>query len=295
MTSLTDLFWAARYPPADPTHLSFKGKAVLVTGANSGLGYQAAVKYAKLGASPLILAVRTTDKGEAAKASIIQETQCPADIFIIETVDLVTFASVKEFVHRLNQRVPKLHVVQLVAGICAPSYATSPEGYEMALQINVLSTALMALLLLPQVRQTATEITDWDGLVPHISFVNSVAHLEVKPEWIPDDQSLVQRINGGAKFNQVENYYLIKLAGMFVMRGLTERLGADKVVINASCPGMCKTNMGHDFPLVQRLFMALFYIPFGRSAEQGSRTLVSATATGPEGHAKLWTNDKFLS
>ncbi|KAK4234271.1 hypothetical protein C8A03DRAFT_37961 [Achaetomium macrosporum] len=61
--------WAVNHPPADPT-VSFAGKTVLVTGTNTGLGFEAAVKYAALGASRLILGVRSADKGEAAKQHI---------------------------------------------------------------------------------------------------------------------------------------------------------------------------------------------------------------------------------
>jgi NAD(P)-dependent dehydrogenase (short-subunit alcohol dehydrogenase family) len=291
---MSDLWSSARNPPADPTHLSFKDKAVLVTGANSGLGHEAAVKYAALGANPLILAVRTEAKGEAAKADIIQRTKCSPDIFIIETVDLTTFASVEQFCQRLKTRVAKLHVLQLVAGISTFEFKQSPANYEMSMQINLLSTVLMALLLLPAVRAAASEQTD--GFMPHISFVNSIAHLETDPAWIPEGQTLLQRINDPSKYDQVQQYYLVKLAGMFAIRGLIERLGsdADKIVINATCPGMCKTNMGNGFPVVQRMFMAVFYVFFGKSAEAGSRCLVSGTALGKDSQGKLWTDDKIV-
>jgi NAD(P)-dependent dehydrogenase (short-subunit alcohol dehydrogenase family) len=293
MSSPKELWWAARNPPADPQNLDFKDKAVLVTGANSGLGHAAAVKYAALGANPLILAVRSQQKGDQAKADIIRATNCPRDIFIIEILELATFASVKDFVQRINARITRLHVVQLAAGISAPSFSKSSDGHEMSLQVNVLSTALLALLLLPKLRETAAA-TASDGFLPHMSFVNSIAHLEVKPEWIADDESLLQRVESESKFDQVSQYYLVKLAVMFVMRGLVERIGSDRIVINASCPGMCKTNMGRNHPLAQRMFMAVFYVVFGRSAEQGARSLVSATGLGPESHGKFWTNDKYL-
>lgn len=293
MSSLRELWWAARHPPADPQNVSFKDKAILVTGANSGLGHAAAIKYAALGANPLILAVRSQAKGEQAKADIIHATCCQPDIFIIEILDLTTFDSVRNFVDRVNARVPRLHVVQLAAGISTPAFSRSPEGYEMALQVNVLSPTLLALLLLPKLREIATTAAN-DDFPPHMSFVNSIAHLEVKPEWTTEDETLIQRLDNESKFDQVSQYYLAKLAIIFVVRGLVERVGTDGVVINASCPGMCKTNLGRNHPLAQRIFMAVFYIFFGRSAEQGSRTLVSATGLGTASHGKFWTNDNYL-
>ena len=65
--------WSVKNPPADPA-VSFTGKTVLVTGSNVGLGYEAAIKYAQKGASKLILAVRSVDKGEQAKSEIIEKT-----------------------------------------------------------------------------------------------------------------------------------------------------------------------------------------------------------------------------
>lgn len=292
MSSTEDLWWAARHPPVEPHNLSFQNKAVLVTGANSGLGHAAAIKYAALGANPLILAVRSQGKGEQAKSDIIRATQCSPDIFMIEVLEMTSFDSVREFADRVRSRVPCLHVVQLAAGISTPTFLRSPEGYEMALQVNVLSTALLALLLLPKLRETAAGSSE-DGFIPHMSFVNSIAHLEVKPEWIAEGETLLQRLENEAKFDQVSQYYLVKLAGMFILRGLVERIGSDRVVVNASCPGMCKTNMGRNHPLIQRLFMAVFYLFFGRSAEEGSRTLVSATALGLESQGKFWTNDTY--
>jgi NAD(P)-dependent dehydrogenase (short-subunit alcohol dehydrogenase family) len=185
MSSLKDLWWAARNPPADPQHLDFKDKAVLVTGANSGLGHAAAIKYAALGANPLILAVRSQEKGEEAKANIIRATGCSPDIFMIEILELTSFESVKDFAQRIN-KLSQLHVAQLVAGISMPTFSKSPHGHEMALQVNVLSTTLLALLLLPKLSETAATVGP-DSYVPHLSFVNSVAHLEVKPDWLADD------------------------------------------------------------------------------------------------------------
>jgi NAD(P)-dependent dehydrogenase (short-subunit alcohol dehydrogenase family) len=295
--SLKQLFNDARNPPANPTHLSFKDKAVLVTGANTGLGYQAALKYAALGASPLILGVRSREKGEAAKASITRETKCAPGSILVMTVDLSIFASVKEFVDRLNEQVPRLHVALLCAGVAKPTFVTSPEGHEISTQVNVLSTALMALLLLPKLRETAAA----GGDLPHLCFVNSQSSHLVKPDQVPVGQTLIQRLDDGSQYDSTTQYFLVKLAAWFAMRGVVERLRqqdgdgatANNVVINSCCPGMCRTDQGRDFPLGQRVFMGGFQAIFARSAEQGSRTLVSATGLGLESTGKFWVNDEY--
>ena len=296
MSSFGEMWKAARNPPKDPTDLSFKGKSVLVTGANTGMGHAAAIKYAALGASPLILAVRTREKGEIAKKEIIQKTGCSPDIFIILTVDLSTFASVKKSVDDLNRQVPKLHVAQLAAGICVNSFKRSPDGHEMTNQVNVLSTALMAVLLLPKMIETGATPSD-DGFVPHMSLINSVAHNEVTEDMVPPGQSLIQRLDDESKFDTRAHYFLAKLATWYVVQGLVDQCRSNgtgsNIVINASCPGLCKTDMGRDFPTSQRMAMAVTYFLVGRTPEQGARAMVSATALGPESNGKFWSNDTY--
>ncbi|KAI2635284.1 hypothetical protein GGS21DRAFT_538999 [Xylaria nigripes] len=293
---LSEQFWDARHPPADPTHLSFKGKTVLVTGANTGMGYQTALKYAKLGASTLVLVVRSVEKGEAAKSSIIHHLKGPVDInFIIKTVDLSTFESVKEFAQDINQSVPELHVVQFCAGYMSPAFTVGVEGFEMAFQVNVLSTALMAILLLRKVQETAAAGSS-DGYVPHISFLNSVATQDVLPEWIPEDQTLVERINDATKFDHLSQYYLVKLAERYFIEQFAVHCSRvePNIIVNCTCPGMCRgTNLHRNYPWYVRLMLIPYKFICGRDPEHGSRTMVSATALGPESQGRLWTNDQL--
>ncbi|ETS79804.1 hypothetical protein PFICI_07333 [Pestalotiopsis fici W106-1] len=286
MSSPMEMWAAARNPPADPTNLSFKGKTVLVTGANSGLGHQAAIKYAA--------------QGEEAKAAIISATGCPPDIFIIETLDLARFASVRDFAARIEATVPELHILQLAGGIACLEFTPGPDGPALDLEVDALSPTLIALLLLPKICATAERMTaaGRDDYC-YISFVNSAACLEVKRDDLPPGQSLVQRIEDRAKFEYRKQYFLIKLAAWYLMRGVANAVDSQgevakaRVIVNASCPGMCKTNWLRGAPIFQRLMMNLTWVVFGRSAEEGARTLVGATGLGPEGHGRLWTNDKI--
>ena len=283
------LWWSARHPPNDPA-VSFESKIILVTGANTGLGFEAALKYATLGAAKLILAVRSIDKGNAAKAKIVQRTGFDADAISIFQVDLGNFSSVHRFVIDINRAVDYIDVVLLNAGLAAPRFSKSEEDWEMAVQVNVLSTALMGLLLLPKLRATV----EARRTLVHITFVSSVAHADVKREWFAG-KTLLAAANDEASFDQEKNYGMVKLLGIAAMRGVADAAAkgsnGDSIVVNACCPSLCKTELGREFGLGMKVMMIPMQAVFARTAEQGSRTLVSATALGPESHGKFWSHD----
>ncbi|KAM0269444.1 hypothetical protein ACHAQH_009733 [Verticillium albo-atrum] len=283
---LGKMWWSARHPPAQIT-TSFKDKTVLVTGANTGLGFQAAVKYAALGATCLILAIRTAAKGEDTKARVLKESGRADDGFIIcLAVDLSTFASVRSFVNTLNARVPHIDVALLNAGIAPPSFTRSPDGHEMGVQVNVLSTALMAVLLLPKLRTSAAA-----GRGPvNLTFVNSHAHTEVEREWL-QNRTLYAATVDEATWEMQRNYYMVKLLVIPAMLRIVAAVKGQNIIVNACCPFLCKTDLGRDFGLGARIFNGGFQAVFARSAEEGSRTLVSATTLGSESNGKLWMHD----
>jgi NAD(P)-dependent dehydrogenase (short-subunit alcohol dehydrogenase family) len=298
MASIKELWHNARQPPAEPQslNLSFKDKAVLVTGAyGEGLGANAAIKYAALGANPLILATRTAEKGEQAKAAIIQQTGCSPHIFILDTVDLASFESVKDFAKRVSERVPVLHVVQLAGGVAPWKYAKAADGHETSVEVNLLSSVLLALLLLPKLQQTA-KVPSSDGFRPHLSILNSIVTFIVEEKMVPSDgQKLVQRLDDAEKWDPIRQYLLVKIATWYATKGIAELVDQHQsnVVVNATCPGLCSTNMARDVPRVFKIFMMIQNFFLARTAEMGSRTLVSATGLGPESHGRFWTNDKY--
>ncbi|KAJ5494798.1 Short-chain dehydrogenase/reductase SDR [Penicillium fimorum] len=284
---LKDLYWQARNPPKDP-QTSYKDKTVLVTGANTGIGYHAAVKFAALGASPLIIAVRTQEKGEATKAAIIRETG--NENIVVIPVDLSTFDAVKEFAAKLNEQVPKLDVALLNAGLAMPSFTKGPGEYEIGLQVNVFSTALMALLILPKLRETAAA----NAIPSHLTFTTSKGYQDVEESWLESDKTLIDQLNSKEGWFDQRHYLMVKLATMFALQGVADRHSDNQVIINAACPGFCKTDLGRNFSLVSKICMGPIQYFVARTAEQGSRSLVSATTLGPESIGKLWHDDKVL-
>lgn len=152
--------------PPKVTH-DFTGQTVIVTGANVGLGLEAARKFAELGCAKLILAVRTVSKGEAAKESIIKTSGRTQDFVEVWPLDLTSKASVRDFASRVND-LERLDVLVENAGI-ALTYWDEFEGMEQNTKVNVISTLSLALLVLPKLRQTATT----HNVTPHLEIVTS--------------------------------------------------------------------------------------------------------------------------
>lgn len=286
------MWWAGRNPPADPT-TSFSGKTVLITGANAGLGFEAALKFAQLGVSHLILGVRSLAKGEQARTEICHRTGYSAENIALYTLDMCSFSSVKAFADEVLGEV-RLDVAVLNAGICAPSYQLSPEGYEMSLQVGVLSTALLAMLLLPQLQQSA----QLSGSPSHLELVGSIAGRGVKPDTFATSTKLLEEVNQSSFFSAQRQYGVAKLFLFYILDGLVNAPASKNsfpdVIINAVCPGPCRTSLGRDFPTLLKIPVAAFHSIFFRTAEEGARSYVSGVTLGFESHGKFWSADMFF-
>jgi NAD(P)-dependent dehydrogenase (short-subunit alcohol dehydrogenase family) len=148
---------------------NFKGQTIIVTGSNCGLGFEAARHFARLKASRVILACRNVQKGEAAKAEIEKSTKAE-NVVEVWQVDLASYDSVKSFCARA-QTLQRLDVVIENAGIATPKFELC-EGNESTITVNVISTFLMALLLLPKLRETAEKF----NVTPRLTITSSDAH-----------------------------------------------------------------------------------------------------------------------
>lgn len=292
LSKLATLRWAHNNPPKD-FQLSFAGKTVLVTGANIGLGFEAAIKYAAFGAEKVILAVRNAAKGEEAKKRIMQRTGRKGDSIVILNVDLAEYSSVQTFIDSLAKETQHLDIALLNAGVGNPSFEKSSTGWEMAVQVNVLLTALMAVGILPLLRSTAAT----RGTAVHMTFVNSNGHDRVKEDWLArSDGSLLRAANDREKWDPTKSYCMVKLLGMAVMQTLaratmSSESDSPNVIVNAVCPGLCRTNLGRNFGIMSKIMGIPFQAIFARSAEEGARSLVSATALGAESQGRLWHHD----
>ncbi|EXJ91084.1 hypothetical protein A1O1_04191 [Capronia coronata CBS 617.96] len=287
-------------PLAEP-HCSFSNKTVLVTGANSGLGFEAAVKFTALDAKRVILAVRDLSKGEQAKEAIESRTGKTGVLEVWE-LDMNSYASIRDFVTRASSDLDRLDIAVLNAGVFMVGYEKSSYGWEETIQVNVLSTALLALYLLPKLRDTAKKGSVSESsspTMPLLEFVSSRRHEKVTvSEEALNNGNLLQTFNEATSYNSSKQYQLSKFLLMCVMRKLASLVkalsqpGSTDVVVTAVCPGFCQSNLsrGHK-GLLADLLRAVLNTLVLRTPEAGSKTLVSGAAVGPEGHGRFWYDD----
>ena len=147
------------------------GKTYIVTGANIGLGYETAKHLVRSSASRVILAVRSVKAGEQAKADIERVTG-RTGIAEVWHLDLSSFESVKAFAARAKRDLDRLDVLVGNAAVSIEHFVLS-EGVELCLKVNVVSTFLLATLLLPKLGQSGKLY----GFTPRLVFVMSALGL----------------------------------------------------------------------------------------------------------------------
>ena len=124
-----------------------QGRTFVVTGANSGLGKEAAARLAGAGAH-VVLAVRTVAKGQAARDEITRRH--PDASLEVRSLDLADLGSVRAFVAGLERDGVRPNVLVNNAGVMAvPSRMTTVDGFELQWGTNVLGPFALTNLLLP--------------------------------------------------------------------------------------------------------------------------------------------------
>ncbi|GJE92166.1 short chain dehydrogenase [Phanerochaete sordida] len=276
-------FWSflaeqwTRLPP--PLLVDLAGKTVIVTGANSGIGLEAAKHFARMKPARLVVACRSEGKGKAALEEIAKATGFAAEL---QLVDFADFASVQAFAARLKDA--PIDILVANAAVAQPEYKLTKDGWEEVLQVNHLATALLSILLLPNMARAAREHKALARLVLVASEVharNTVdAELRAAPAGILRTMSSTEYCTPA---RLALRYSESKLLNVFFARALAAHLAPDAPIVpTAVNPGFCYSGLRRNLALPQRLVMGVMDVALGRSAEQGARQLLHA-ALGPDG------------
>jgi NAD(P)-dependent dehydrogenase (short-subunit alcohol dehydrogenase family) len=302
----------SKYHPPALSEETFSGKTVLITGGTSGLGLEAAKKIAALDAWTIIITARDQAKGEIAKEEI--EFACrerAMDELDIQVwpLDMSDFSSVKNFADRVNKELPRLDVVILNAGQTNRLWSKVSDAngpWEMTLMVNTLATIFLALLLLPKLLSTvnAKGVDPTDP--PHLNFISSGSVTGQKPEnysKYEGSQNVLEAVSKEDAYAGGRGQYAMsKLFLEYGMRriaslpSVAKESGEKTVIVNSTCPGMVKTDLGRSWAsqhLIIRFLIWLLTSIFARSADHGSRSYVSGVTLGVDGHGKMWKNDKY--
>jgi len=254
------------------------GRRALVTGSNSGIGFETALALARRGAE-VILPARTQAKADDAAARILK--QVPNAQLCPEILDLAVQASVHAFANRMIERFPGQSLDLLInnAGVMAlPTREVTGDGFERQFATNYLGPFALTGLLLPSIKQSAGS---------RVVTVSSGASNQGKIEF--------DNLQGERVYKPMRAYSQSKLADLIFTLELQRRLKAvgSPILSIAAHPGYAVTNLQADhLALWMKMTLAVMKPILSHDAAHGALpTLYAAVAVeavaagyyGPDG------------
>ena len=242
------------------------GRAVVVTGANSGIGFEAARVLAQRGAS-VVLACRDMGRAEDACAQIL--ASAPGAAVTTVALDLASLASVKAAAQEITARHDRLDLLINNAGVMMAPYATTADGFELQFGTNHLGHFALTGLLLDRLLPVAGS-----RVVTVASNVHRAGRLSF------DD------LQSRHRYRRMAAYAQSKLANLLFTYELQRRLAAAGAATGALAahPGTAMTDLTRYLPQVLQAGYGMFGRLFAQSPAMGALpTLRAATDPGARG------------
>ena len=223
------------------------GRTAVVTGANTGIGFEAARVLAAHGAA-VVLAVRNLDKGKDAAARIGAAT--PGADVTVQRLDLSSLDSVRAAAEELRAAHDTIDLLVNNAGLMYPPRGTTADGFELQFGTNHLGHFALTGLLLDRLLAAAGS---------RVVTVSSIGH-RLRADIHFDDLQWERR------YSRVEAYGQSKLANLLFTYELARRLaaGTSSTIAVAAHPGFSNTELFRNMPATMRVGSALL----GRFASQ---------------------------
>ncbi|CAI2718833.1 SDR family oxidoreductase [Nitrospina watsonii] len=238
---------------------TMRNRTCLITGANSGIGYETAWSLAAMGAR-LILVCRNPEKGQAALESLRQRTgNTDLELMI---ADLASLQQVEKLTEQVRGKYSALHVLINNAGLLQGKRQLTEDGYETTFAVNHLAHYVLTLRLLDLLKA---------GAPARIINVSSIVHLIGSIRF--DDPFFEKK-----RYRAMSAYAQSKLANILFTYKLARLLEGTGVTVNAMHPGVVATNFGHAGPAWYKL-AKVFARPFYIRPQNGARTLIHLAAS----------------
>lgn len=236
------------------------GKVALVTGANTGIGFEAAKDLAQRGAR-VILACRNLEKGAIAKEKIIQSS-ANNNIHLLH-LDLASLASVRTFVANVLNLTERLDILINNAGAYGTGREKTEDGLVIGMQINYFAPFLLTSLLLPLLKKSAPS---------RIVNVSSMLHKFGKIDF--DNLNMEKESNRWSSLFTYKVYCNSKFFTLLATTELAFRLKDTGVTVNSLHPGSVNTNiMSQSDIYFIRLFLKSMR-GFHKTPWEGAQTII---------------------
>ncbi|WP_445167187.1 SDR family NAD(P)-dependent oxidoreductase [Mycolicibacterium sp. Dal123E01] len=206
------------------------GRTAVITGANTGLGYETARALVAKGAR-VVLAVRNLDKGKAA-ADLIARRFPGADVAVQE-LDLTSLESVRAAADQLRASHDKIDLLINNAGVMMTPKETTKDGFELQFGTNHLGHFALTGLLLDRLLATQGS---------RVVTVSSNGHRFGSINF--DD------LQSERSYNRTGAYGQAKLANLLFTYELQRRLAGTTTVATAAHPGSSATELGRNLPKI---------------------------------------------
>jgi len=237
------------------------GRTAVVTGANTGLGYETANALAAKGAH-VVLAVRNLDKGNAA-ADLIRRVNAGASVSV-QKLDLGSLASIRSAADQMRSDFSSIDLLINNAGVMMPPKSTTEDGFELQFGTNHLGHFALTNLLLDRIVATPGS---------RVVTVSSVGHRFARGGIRFDD------LQSDREYNRVRAYGQSKLANLMFTYELQRRLQGTNTIAVASHPGGSRTELIRNLPPIVAAATRLLE-PVMQGADMGALPALRA-ATDP--------------
>ncbi|OBH83440.1 SDR family NAD(P)-dependent oxidoreductase [Mycobacterium scrofulaceum] len=262
------------------------GRVAVITGANTGLGYETAAALADHGAR-VVLAVRNLDKGKDAAARITAASP-HADV-VLQELDLTSLDSVRAAAEQLKADYDRIDLLINNAGVMYTPKETTKDGFEMQFGTNHLGHFALTGLVLERLLPVPGS---------RVVTVSSMGHRILADIHFDD-------LQWERSYNRVAAYGQAKLANLLFTYELQRRLASHGTTIAvAAHPGGSNTELGRYTPTVFRPLVNVFFNVIAQDAAMGALpTLRAATDPGvlggqyygPDGFAETRGYPKLVS
>lgn len=230
-----------------------KGKIIIVTGSNTGIGFHVARDLAARGGR-IILACRNEKRGLAAREKIITETN-NTDI-VYKHLNLSSLTSVRKFAEEIKQTEESLDVLVNNAGVHGFGDRVTEDGIVEGMQINYFAPFLLTLLLLPLLEKSRGRIVN----------VSSLCHFRGEVN--------LEKINEVGYYDSTKLYANSKLCIILFTVELAEHLKDTGVVVNSLHPGVILTNILSMAPILTRVLFFAWCWVCCRTPVEGAQTAI---------------------